>query len=79
MRQAPEQSQLAPAPAVFGPFDVVALQAPYAELDAGMWGNVLAVEGDGMVEVEFMERDGAPLTVVGVPAELLSLVWADPG
>jgi hypothetical protein len=65
----------------FSEFDVVALLDPWPAvgLDAGVWGNVLTVLPDEHYEIEFTDRDGAPLMMLRVPGGRLELVWADPG
>jgi hypothetical protein len=62
---------------LFAPFDVVALSEAWSGLEAGVWGTVLAVLAPERYEVEFTDREGAPLMVAEVPEELLQLVWAD--
>lgn len=59
--------------------DVVALASaiPEASLDAGIWGQVLDVLPNAMVEVEFQTRDGEVMQVAAVPEAALCLVWSE--
>ena len=64
----------------FAENDVVALTSAWPEvnLDAGVWGTVLKLFGDLSCEVEFTDRDGAPIMMLRVPQDRLELVWSDP-
>jgi Domain of unknown function (DUF4926) len=77
----PLRDEAPDADARFAEFDVVALLEPWPTvgLDAGVWGTVLNVLGNAEYEVEFTDRDGAPIMMIRVPEDRLELIWADPG